>query len=102
MPLARSGVDLVSDGVAMVLVDPVHVVTFGEILADESVGVFVGASLPGVVGGCEVAGYKLRLFDLLVVVELGAIVEGDCAELVVVLFDSLNRSCSRDGCSSGS
>lgn len=101
MPLSRSGVDLASNPIAVVLVDPVHVVAFGEILADQSVRVFIGASFPGMVGGGEVAHHELGVFDLLVVVEFGTVVEGDCFELIVVLFDRRDRGGGRDGCSSG-
>lgn len=50
---------------------------FGGVLADEAVGVFVGAALPGLVWVGEVEGGAEMLFDELVSVELGTVVGGD-------------------------
>ena len=60
---------------------------FGQVLSDQSVGVFVGAAFPGVVGRGEVAGGSAVLLKFLVVVELGAVVEGDGVEGVLGAAD---------------
>ena len=46
MSFSGSGVKLMSDGVTAALGEAGHPRALGQILADESVGVFTGASLP--------------------------------------------------------
>lgn len=46
MSFSRSLVELVSDPVAFGLRGIGQAAAFGEVLSDESIGVFVGASLP--------------------------------------------------------
>lgn len=75
-------VELTSDGAALGLCQVPQAGSFGSVLADEAIEVFVAAPLPGMVGGGEVAGKLEALFEQGVVVELGAIVEGDGFELV--------------------
>ena len=48
--------------------------TFGYILSDEAIGVFVGAAFPSVVRGSEVEGGAEFSFDIFIAVELGAVV----------------------------
>src|SRR5438309_587115 len=51
-----------------------HALAFGQILPDQPVGVFIGASFPGMVRGGEVELHSALFFDLPVAVELGAVV----------------------------
>lgn len=53
---------------------------FGEILAEEAVGVLAGAAFPGVMGQGEVEGEIEGLLDLLVAVELDAVVRSKSTE----------------------
>jgi len=73
-------VDEVGDGVTVDLGDVSHALSFGQILPDEAVGAFIGAPLPGVRGCGEEDGRTGLLFDGLVAVELGTVVEGDGAD----------------------
>ena len=54
-----------------------HAVALLEVLAEQTVGVLGGAALPGVVGGGEVDEGAGGTLDVLVGVELGAVVEGE-------------------------
>src|SRR5829696_2890264 len=62
------------DLVALLLGESGEVGAFGEILAEETVGVFVGAALPGVVRGGEVEASVQAARDVLEAVEFGAVV----------------------------
>lgn len=55
---------------------------FGEVLADEAVGVFVGAAFPGVMWSSEVEGGAELFFDVFIAVELSAVVRGDGVDFV--------------------
>lgn len=87
MPLTWSGVQFVSNEVAIGLSDTFHGVSFLQILPDQAIGVFVRSSLPGVVGGGEVAGDRVARFDAGVVVELCSVVEGDGFETAPMFFE---------------
>jgi len=89
MTLSWSGVQPVGHCVAVGLSDGGHADSFGNVLADEPVEVLVAASFPRMVGGGEVALEREVLLELLVAVELGAVVEGDCLEAGVVFSDSV-------------
>ena len=68
------------DGVAVRLGEMAERRALGEILADEAVGVLVGAAFPGLMGSGEVDGSMERLLERLVAVELDSIVRGDGAD----------------------
>lgn len=80
MALAWSCVQFMGNDVAVLLSDTFHGMPLLEVLAYQSIGVFVGSSLPGVVGGGEVTGDWVCCFDASVVVELRTIVEGNSLE----------------------
>lgn len=85
-------VKLRSNGVAMVLVQRRHGFGFWQILSDETVGVFVGTTLPRVMRGGEVefdTGFSL---DGFVTVELRAIVGGDRLNALLMALDNLQQS----------
>ena len=46
MAFPRSGVELVGDVVALLLSQPGHAGSLGQVLSNEAVGIFVGATLP--------------------------------------------------------
>ena len=46
MAFPRSGVELVGDVIALLLSEPGHAGSLGQVLADEAVGVFVRAAFP--------------------------------------------------------
>jgi hypothetical protein len=73
--------DLVADGLG----EMTEGSAFGQILADESVGVFVGAALPGVVRSGEVDRGAELMLNVLVAVELDAVVGSDGADLMRLL-----------------
>ncbi len=56
------------NGIALVLGEPRHARAFGDVLADESIGILVAAPLPGVMRGSEVEGnaglMKKKVTDL--------------------------------------
>ena len=54
------------NGIALVLGEPRHARAFGDVLADESIGILVAAPLPGVMRGSEVEGNAGLTLDLLV------------------------------------
>ena len=75
------------DSIAFCLGDFAHTHSFGEILSKQSVEVFVGASLPRVIRGREVAFDGVNLLKDLVIMELGAVVKRDRFEAFAVLRD---------------
>ena len=66
--------------------------SFGGILADETVGVLIGTSLPGAVGCGEEEGSADSCFDVLVAVELSAVVDGDGADAKSGVVDELDEA----------
>jgi hypothetical protein len=75
-----SGVESVRNGFAKGSGDPVHRDPFGYVLTDETVEVLVAAFFPGMIGGSEPAQQREELFEDLVVVGLGTVVESDGLE----------------------
>ena len=80
MPFSRPGVEFCSDRVAALLSDIGHAGSLRQVLTNEPVGVFIRATLPAVVGGCEIEDDASGLFDGAVVVKLGAVVGGNGQE----------------------
>src|SRR5687768_17060391 len=87
MSLARSGVESVGDFVALGLREMFEAGSLRQVLANEAVEVLVAAALPGVVRSGEVAPQRGTRLEHLVVMELGAVVEGDRLEGRRVLLD---------------
>ena len=77
-------VEGIGDGVALELGERGEVRAFRKVLADEAVGVFVGAAFPGVVGSGEVDWDAQLSFDGFVGVEFSAVIGGDGFEPVFV------------------
>lgn len=77
--------------VAFSLRDFAHGHSFWEVPPKQSVEVLVGAPLPRVIRGGEVALDRVHLLDGLVVMELGAVVERDRLEPLAVLRDRHHR-----------
>lgn len=75
------------NGIALMLGESRHAGAFGEVLADEAVGILVAAALPGVMRGRKVEEDSGPAFDLLVGMELGAVVGGDGLESPGVLHN---------------
>src|SRR5258708_28356091 len=79
---ARAVVEVGGDLVAEGLGQMAEGGPLGEILADQAVGIFVGAALPGVVRSGEVDGGAELTFEGLVAVEFDAVVGSDGADLM--------------------
>jgi hypothetical protein len=79
---ARPMVEFGGDVVALALGEIAHGSSFGQVLAEEPVGILVGSALPGVVWGGEVDGGAERLLELLVAVELSAVIGSEGADAV--------------------
>ena len=88
--LSRPHIQFTSDFVAFCLSDFAHAHSFGEILPKQSVEVFVGAPLPRMIRGSEVALDGMNLLDDLVIMKLGAVVKRDRLEALAVLRDGLH------------
>jgi len=82
----------VSDRVALSLSQSRHAASFGQVLADQAIGVLVGCSLPRVVGRGEVENGRCALLDGGVVVKLGAVVGGDGFDGARMFSDGSDRS----------
>jgi hypothetical protein len=84
---SRPHIQLTSHLIAIGLGNRAHTHALGEVLPQESVEVFVGASLPRMVGRGEIAFDGVNHFNDPVVVELRSVVEGDGLEPAAVLRD---------------
>ena len=84
MPLSWPAVQIVADLVALSLSHRAHARSLRKVLPEQPVEVLVAASLPRVVRRCEVDLHREALFELGVVVELGAVVKCDCPEVPAV------------------
>lgn len=90
--LPGAHIQFASHFVAFGLCDFAHAHSFWEVLPKQSIEVLVGAPLPRVIGGGEVALDWVNLLDGLVIMELGAVVERDRLEALAVLRDRCHRS----------
>jgi len=73
-PLARSVVEVLGETRAVALGEMGHALTLGEVLTDQAVGVLGGASFPGVMRSGKEEPSVCGSLDVLVVMELGAVV----------------------------
>jgi hypothetical protein len=85
MALPRPGVEPLSECVAVGLSNVAHRNTLGDVLSDEAIEVLVATTLPGMVGGGEVAFGQELLLQHLVVVEFCSIVESNGLKTGLVL-----------------
>jgi hypothetical protein len=85
--LSRPHIQLTSHLIAIGLGNRAHTHALGEVLPQEPIEVFVGASLPRMVGRGEIAFDGVNHFNDPVVVELRSVVEGDGLEPAAVLGD---------------
>ncbi len=76
-PRPRPAVEFRRDPIAIVLDEVGHALALGEILAEQAVGVFVGAAFPRMVRRGEVETRRRRALEAGVVVEFGAVIDGD-------------------------
>ena len=74
-----------------------EVAALGQVLAQQAVGVFAGAALPGMVRRGEVERDGGRGFDRGIVMKLGAVVRGDRDDSARVTGDELDGSWRRGG-----
>jgi len=103
MPLVQTGrcveaqsfpwsvVQVVDDVVALGLRDQAHARALGQVLSHQAVEAFVALSFPRVVRRGEVDLHWEALFEQSVVMELGAVVEGDRLEQPAVLSERAGR-----------
>jgi hypothetical protein len=73
----RTVVELGGDGGALALSERAEVGAFAEVLAQEPIGVFIGAAFPGVMGSGEVDYGVEAFFEGFVHVELGTVISRD-------------------------
>lgn len=67
-----------------------HTSMFGDVLPNKTIGVFVRATFPGMIGSSEVAGNRESGLYLLIGMKFGTVVEGDGEEALPVLSDGLD------------
>ena len=89
--LPWSVVQVVDDVVALGLRDQAHARALGQVLSHQAVEAFVALSFPRVVRRGEVDLHWEALFEQSVVMELGAVVEGDRLEQPAVLSERAGR-----------
>jgi len=75
------------DLVTLLLGEGGEVGAFGEILAEETVGVFVGAAFPGVVRGGEVEASVQLARDIFEAMKFGAVVGGEAEDRMGFVFE---------------
>ena len=62
---------------AVCLGEDVKIASFPRILSNESIGIFIGSSFPGMVGVAEIEFYGQYGLDIFVIVKFGTVVDGD-------------------------
>ena len=77
MPFSGSRVQLIGYPVTIGLRNVFHAGPLGDVLADQTVGVFICTAFPGMIGRREIAGHRESLLNRFVAMELRAIVEGN-------------------------
>ena len=90
-PSPGAMIERVRDVVAAGLSEMAEGCPFREVLADESVGVFVGAAFPGMVRIGEVEACAEVLLDVLVAMELDSVVGSDGADLVRLIGEQCDQ-----------
>lgn len=88
--LSGSMVEPGGDGVTLLLCESGHRLPFGQVLADEAVGVLIQAALPGTVRGGEVEADATARFDVAVAMEFCAVIRGDRANGARLSFLTVN------------
>src|SRR6266851_2491407 len=88
-PLPRPAVEFRSDPIAIGLGEVGHALALGEILAEQAIGVFVGAAFPSMVWRGEVETRRRRSLEAGVVVEFGAVIDGDGLHVMGLRGDQL-------------
>ena len=83
----RSRIQLLRNGIALLLGKILHRCSFRQILPDKPVDVFVAASLPGVVRVGKVEPNLVAGFDRSVLVKLRSVIGGNCLESAWVSAD---------------
>ena len=83
----RSSIQLLRYRIALLLGESLHRCSFGQILPDKTVDVFVAAPLPGVVWVGEVEPNPVAGFDHPVLVKLCSVIGSDCLESAWVSAD---------------
>ena len=86
---ARPVVQVVGDVIALGLREGAQASSLGQVLSKQAVEVLVAASLPRVIRRGEVDLHREALFEQPVVMELGAVVKGDCLEVPLVFLDGV-------------
>src|ERR1700682_853052 len=94
VPFSRSVVQIVGDLIAAQLGNGAHAAALRQVRAEQTVEVFVAATLPGVVWRGEVDLDRESLLESEVVVKLGAVVQRDRLEVCAVAADG-SGGCSR-------
>lgn len=77
-----------------------HARFLGDVLADKSIGVFIGSSFPGVVGRGKEAGNRELMFNFFVAMEFGTIIKCNGTESMPMFFDRQNTSFRNFKCGS--
>lgn len=91
-PFTRAVVEFFGNLVAFVLGEMLEARSLGQVLTNEAIGVFVGSAFPGVIRGSEIEFDTGVVLDVLITMELGAVVEGDGFEVVTEAGDGTSHS----------
>src|SRR5665811_928308 len=92
MSFSWAVVERARNRIAPILCEVFHRRPLRKVLSNQSVCVFVGASLPRTIRIREVDRDASGVFDLLVSVELGAVVDGDGFEETRMSLDQLDHA----------
>lgn len=90
--MSRPVIGLLGNFAAFVLSERFEARGFGQVLPDQSVGILVGPSLPRVIGRSEVESYAGFELDVGILMELGAVVEGDGTKVRVEMLYGVYQS----------
>ena len=92
MPLTRTRVEFLCNAIALSLCQIFQVHAFREVLADQTIGVFIRAALPGVMRCGEVESGTSGLFDLWILMKLGTVIRGNGFELCDFTIEQLDAT----------
>ena len=69
-----------------------HALSFGQVLADQAISVFIQSAFPRMIGGAEIERYASGLLNVAELMKLGAVVSGNGFERPELFIDEVDEA----------